>query len=649
MLKVLRENVKYLSWILWVVIALFVLAIFVDFGAGMRQNNALSAEAARVGNEPVTREEFERQYKALKDRVTQMYGDQATPALLEQMQLPFQALNAAVDQKLLVGEARRSGFQASDSEVRDLIAQNMKDGQGHFVGEDVYKDALARNGYTPASFEDEVRRDILINKLDTSMIESVWVSDSEVERSYRDQVERAKIRYIEVPLSQFPQAAQVPQSDVNAYFQAHRQEYRLPERRTAAYMLIEPGKLRDAVKIDDSELQSYYDDHKIEFTQQEQLRARQILILVNDKRPDAEAKNAAAAARQRIEKGEDFATVAKQVSDDQGSKPNGGDMGYITKGHNIKEFEDAAFVAPTGKLVGPIKSPLGYHLLEVTERKSGGVKPFNDVKDIVKAEVSIKKSRDLAESKSHELAQQIARDKPKDVAAFNAFAKNAVGITTGETGKLGRTEPIKGVGMAPAFETALFALKKGEATDAIQTGRGWIIGYLEDIDAPHLAELSEIEPRVRAALGVQKQQQAAMDRLSQARKDLDSGKTIDQVAGGLGTAAKDTPEFGAQGSIPGLGNNPQLAKAALALDQGKFGGPVVTTQGAILFQVTQHQGWDPAKFALAKEQTRTQLQSERLQRLKRALIEQRRRELGVTYNQQLMQTIGGPAGATPQG
>ena len=648
MLKVLRDNVKYLSWILWIIIGLFVLAIFLDFGSVMRQGNSPNAEAARVGGESVSREDFERQYRMLEERVKQMYGDQATPQLIKQLQLPFQALNAAVDQRILLAEARRSGFQAPDDEVREMILQFMKDEQGHFIGDTRYAEVLARNGYTPQTFEDEVRREILLNKLDEALRSSLWVSDAEVERTYRDQVERAKVRYIEVPRSQFPQAAQVPASEINAYFQAHRQDYKLPERRQAAFLLVEPGQLRDAVKIDDSDLQAYYEQHKAEFTQQAQLRARQILLLVNDKRTDAQAQAAAEVIKQRLDKGEDFATLARQVSEDQSSKPNGGDMGYITQGHNIKEFEDAAFAAPTGKVVGPVKSPLGYHLIEVTERKPGGTRPFADVREIVRAEVSIAKTRDLGETRAKELAQQIARDKPKDAAAFTAFGKGQKGVTSGDTGKMARTDPAQGIGMAPALNTAVFALKKGEATDAIQVGRGWAIAYLEDIDAPHLAELNEIEPKVRLALGVQKQQQLAMDRLTQARKDLDAGKTFEQVAAQLGTTTRETPEFGGQGQVPGLGNSPQLVKAAFALEQGKYGGPVPDGNGAVLFQVTEHQGWDPAKFAAAREQTRNQLQGQRLERLKRSLIEQRRRELGVTFNQQLMQANGIPVN-TPQG
>src|SRR5262249_2003372 len=153
------------------------------------------------------------------------------------------------------------------------------------------------------------------------------------EKTYREQNERAKIRYLELPRARFAQGqgatgAELPQAEIAAYFKAHRQEYKLPERRAVAYLPGQPGQLGDGVKIDDGELKSFYDQHASEFAQQEQVRARQILLLVNDKRSDAEAARQLEDLKRRIEKGEDFAALARQLSEDAGSKPNGGDMGY---------------------------------------------------------------------------------------------------------------------------------------------------------------------------------------------------------------------------------------------------------------------------------------------------------------------------------
>src|SRR5262249_22492425 len=162
----------------------------------------------------------------------------------------------------------------------------------------------------------------------------------------------------------------------------------------------------------------------------------------------------------------------------------------------------------------------------------------------------------------------------------------------------GQQDPVPGIGISQPFSAAAFALKsKGDVSEPVEVARGWALLYLQQIDAPHLAELSEVEPRLRLALTVQKQQQAAMDKLVEARKELTLGKTLDQVASELGLKVQETPEFGGQGQIPGLGYSPQVASAALALQTGQIGGPLPSSQGALLFQVTDRKTWDPAKFA----------------------------------------------------
>src|SRR5436853_4242620 len=140
MLKVFRDNLKNLAWILWAIIALFVLALAVEFGGNVRQANQGQGVAATVGSERVTTLEFQRAYKNLDNRFRQVYGEQFTPEMAKQMRLPLQALDQVIGQKILLGEARRLGLTVSDAEVRDQILEipGLKDEQGHFVGQEEY-------------------------------------------------------------------------------------------------------------------------------------------------------------------------------------------------------------------------------------------------------------------------------------------------------------------------------------------------------------------------------------------------------------------------------------------------------------------------------------------------------------------------------
>ena len=638
MLKVFRDNLKNLAWILWVIIALFVLALAVEFGGNVRSQSATMI-AAKVGKDTVSRAEFQRAYRNLANVYRQIYGDQLTPEMEKQMRLPLQAVDRAINQKILLAEARRLGLTVSDSEVQDRILKEpaFQDERGNFIGAEKYQQVLAANQLSSGAFEDELRQELLMKKLTDALSAGLYVSEDEVQRAYREQVEKAKIRYVQLPRARFVQEVQISPAELAAHFQAHQQEFKLPEQREVAYLLADRTRLADQAKVSDAELQSWYDAHKADFTQEEQVRARHILVMVNDQRTDAAARQRIEEAKKRIGSGADFAAVAKEVSDDPASKGNGGDLGYFGHGKMVKEFEDAAFGAQSGKLVGPVKSSFGYHLLEVTDKRPGGTQPFEIVRESIRARLTSEKAQQLAQTQATDLAGRLAKQKPANADALRALGTQTPGFTYAETGRFGAQDPVPGIGAGTAFSTAAFALKKGEVSQAVQVPQGFAVLYVKDVVPPRTPALAEVEPRVRAALTQQKLQQLAMAKLQAARQQIAQGKTLDQVAAELGVEAKQTEEFGGQGAIPGIGYNPELAKTALSLQNGQVGGPVADAQGAILFQVVEHKGWDPTQYASSREQTRSNLLQEKLSRLEAALIEQRRRELGVEYDRQFLE------------
>ena len=144
MLKILRDNLRYLSWILWLVILVFIAFVFVDFG-GARMDGGGSGAAATVGDAKVGYDEYQRQYRSLEERYRQAFGERYTPEMAEQLQLPLQALEQLVGQKILLQEAERLGLAASDAEVREaILAQPVfRDESGIFVGQEFYEQILS--------------------------------------------------------------------------------------------------------------------------------------------------------------------------------------------------------------------------------------------------------------------------------------------------------------------------------------------------------------------------------------------------------------------------------------------------------------------------------------------------------------------------
>ena len=544
MLKVFRDNLKNLAWILWVIIAIFVLALAVEFGGNVRQ--ASQNVAATVGGDQVTTQEYRRAYQNLVNRLRQVYGEQLTPEMEKQMRLPLRAIDQVILQKILLTEARRLGLAVSDTEVREqiLAIPGLKDDQGNFIGQDEYVRRLQYAQISPADFERELHDELLMDKLNTALAANLYVSEDEIRKAYRDQVEKAKIRYLQVQRAGFAAGVHATQDELAAYFQAHKAELRLPEQRDVAYLLIDGARAAEQVKVTDQELRSNYDTNKAQYTHEEQVHARHVLVMVNDKRTDAEAQARIQEAKKKIESGTDFAKVAAEYSDDAASKASGGDVGSFGRHKMVKEFEEAAFNAQPHKLVGPVKSNFGYHLIEVLDKTPAGSQPFEQVKEMIRARLTAERARDLAAAKAKELAGRLAKNKPRGADELKTLAQQNPGVTFAETGKFGAQDAIPGIGRNPSFSTAAFALKQGNVSEAVQLPQGWAILYLKEIQAPRAPELKDVEARVRGAVESDKLQQIATQKLAAARSELAAGKTLDQVAAELGVPVKETAEFG---------------------------------------------------------------------------------------------------------
>lgn len=644
MLKVLRDNLKYLSWILWAVIAIFVLFVFVDFGSFAPGANGPTGTAASFGHQKISFEEFERLYKQTTAQYQRALGEQFNDEMVKRMGLPFQVLDQLINERILADEARRMGLVATDEEVRQAILEipAFKGPDGQFIGDQTYDQVLRAYGYRVSDFETSMRRDVLTNKLRAILAENLYVSDSEVEKAYRDQVERAKIRYVLLPFSRFEAeaSASIVPADLESYFSAHKELFRLPEQRVVSYLLVETAKLRDGVTLGEGELRKAYDEHRDQYTRPEEVQARHILVMVNDKRTADAAEKVIDAAKKRIEGGEDFAKVAREVSEDPGSKGSGGELGWFGHGRMVKEFEQAAFDAVPGKLVGPVRSPFGFHLIEVENRRAGGEQPFEEVKDQVRARLTTERSQAAAEALAKRLGQQIKDDKLTSDADLAKLADTEPAVGFATTLPFGRNDSVPGIGRAPAFGEAAFALVTGALSEPVQVARGWAILHVDEVKAPRVPELSEVQGRVRQAVLKQKEGEIASRRLAEARGTIEGGKSLDQVAGELGVTATESQEFGHGGAISGLGSSPALVDAAMALSENQVGGPVEVSQGVVLFQVAERKHFDPATFAQAKEQTREGLRQQKLSQLLGALVERRRRELDVQYDRQLLQSFG---------
>lgn len=639
-LKYLRDNLKSLTWVLWFVIGVMFIFVFYEFGGGGGGGGTARGDdvAAVVGDEVITMKDFETQYRQKENEYRQIFGDQFNRELVQQF-LPKQALDALIERKIMLLEAEKVGLRATDGEVQETILSFpfLQNDDGNFVGQEEYVKLLRsyfRN--TPEEFEKVVRNDVLLQKLDKVLGETLFISDDALERSYRDEAEKAKIRFVQLPASEFS-AVVADETAVASYFSEHQDEYTLPEQRVANYLLVDTVKLRQVLDdaITEEDILAYYGDHKEEFTSQEQVKARHILITETPERDKAAAEQEANDLMRRIQGGEDFAQLARDLSGDEGSARRGGDLNFFGRDQMVKPFEEAAFGAQVGDLVGPIESDFGFHLIEVQDRREGGLQPIDQVRPRVRAKLMTEEVKERAELKAQEMSQRIKQEALSSEEQLQALAEEEDVVTFGTTEPFSKDDPITGLGRAPDFNTAAFELAKGTISDPIKVPRGWSVVQLKDVVEPRVPDISEVQQRVQDAANQQQRKAAAVARL----RELSGSEAaaLETLATDLGLEIQESGEFDRFGQITGLGANRAIIDGALALEAGQQGEPVETPLGAVLYEVVERKSFDVAEFEAEIDSIRRREETKQLNELKRSLVELRWRDLTPAYGKQVLE------------
>ncbi|HQR45130.1 MAG TPA: peptidyl-prolyl cis-trans isomerase [Thermoanaerobaculia bacterium] len=637
MLTTLRQNFHNLKWILWAVIAVFVLFVFVDWGMGSAGRGGDPTWAARMGSTTIPVAEFQREYRDAEDRYRQLYGKNFSPELLKMMNLPDQVLNGLIDRRILREEADRLKLQVTDAELTAKIL-GFKDGQGRplfvrdgvFVGEAAYKRMLASIGRTPEAFEAETRDQVLLEKLNRFYTDSVFIGDADVEEDFASRNVKARIEYVLLPP---PPAVPggVTEAEAEASFKANPGAYLQGEKRKAKYLLVDSSKIRAGIQVSDADIQKEYNANAETYRKGEEVKARHILYRA-DAATDAAARAKAEAAVKKLKAGADFATLARAESDDPGSKANGGELPAFGRGQMVKEFEDAAFAAAPGQIVGPVKSAFGWHVILVEEKTPPRVQPLFEVAPAIRARLQETRAAEEARRQARDLSDRIAKiGKPSD----DDLRKLATGaVTFNETEFLSRSDAAAGIGPNPEFSAVLFALKPGEVSPPVATSRGEVLVKLVEVRKPGIPPFAEVKARVIADLTRKKQEEAAVLTLKQA---LAKNGSLEAAAKDLKLTVEKPEAFGKAGPVPGLGGQKAVLDAAFAANAGETAGPIgLGERGAVALRVLEKTPFDKAAFEAQKERLRDSLRNQKASRLMQALLQQQRAERKIEINREVL-------------
>lgn len=641
MLKLMRDNFQQLKWALLAVVAAFIIGfVYVDMGLGGPGTNTdqdTRSYAARVNGESISLREYDRALYYTEKNYEQMYRQALTPEMIAGMGLPKQVLDSLVDQKLLMQEARRLHLGASPEEVREKILQiPTLNPDGKFVGNELYSRYVTGSlGYqSPAEFEEELAREITLQKMESALGHSLVISAKTVETEYRRVSENAKIKYVLYAASREATNVNVTPAEVEQYFKAHQAQYTHGEQRQVKYLVADLARLRSQIIPADADLRKRFEASKEDYKHPEQAHILHILLRVEPNAPpavDAPAKAKAQGLVKQLRAGADFAKLARESSGDPSSSGKGGDMGFVDKGMTVAPFDTAAFTIPLNTISDPIRSTeFGYHIIKVLERRPAGYRPFEEVAPMLSNQMAEQMAKDRAVEEITRIAARVKQSRPKTSAAFAAFANDKV--TSNDTLWFAKNDTVPGLGQNAALTAWVFSAKPNDVGEIIGTQRGPMIPYLVSARNAGVSDFAEVKAKVESDARMEKARQAASQALAKAMP----AATIDAVATKTGIPASETT-VNRQGFVSGFSSDTTpLVEAAMAANVGDVKGPVQVAEGAVVFQVLEQKKVDPKAMNEEKSSYAEMLRQQEVRNLRAALLQRLRKDASVEINDSLL-------------
>jgi len=638
MLKVMRESFHQLKWILLAVVAAFIIGfVFIDMGLGGARDRQVTerAYAARVNGSTISYRDYQRALYFTTENYKRMYGAQFTDEMANAMGIPKQVLDTLVDQRLLLQEAERLHMTATQEEVRRKILEiPTLNPDGKFVGQELYNRFVQQIGFdNAADFEDDLARQITVDKMESALTDAVVVSPKAADAEYRRISENAKIRYVLYPMERELATATVTPAEVQSYYEANKSKYVHGEQRELRYLIADYAKIRATIQPSEQQLRERYEAAKDTFKQPKQSHAQHILIkLDKDATPEqvAAAKAKADALVAQLKAGADFGALAKANSADPGSAPQGGDLGWFPQGQMVPAFDQVAFSAPIGQ-IETVQSQFGWHIIKVLERKDESTKPFEEVRGQLAQQVVDQTAKDQARDAIAKVMQSIRDAKPKTADEFSKFANNIV--ASNDTKWFQKADQIPGLGYNNILSQWAFQAKPGEVGDVIGTSRGPAIPFLAGVRPAATSPIDEIRDKVTADAKMQKAADAAKAKLQAA---MAGAPTVDAIAQKLGLTATETT-VRRQGATTGIqGDTSPLMEAAMAAQPGQLKGPVSAGNGAIAFQVLEQNKVSEAEAAQNRQAYIDQLRSQEARSLRQSLLQKLRKSAKIDVNDKLI-------------
>lgn len=449
----------------------------------------------------------------------------------DEKKLRQDALDRLIGEEVITQSATDRALVVSDVETRGFI-QTLPYFQtdGKF-DKDKYKVMLSAQGMSPEQFAAQIRRALTSEQFQRGVAESAFVTQGEFERLMRLKSQERDVEYVKVPLQASGKA--FPDAEIKSYYEAHRDDFRNPERVSVEYIALSLEDLAKGVDLSENELKKAYEEQRANFGSPERRKLAHILV-AQEGRDEAAEKTALSKAlsiQDRLKKGEDFAMLAQTLSSDTVSAKKGGDLGYLDPAAQEESFTKAAESLLPGAVSEPVKTSFGYHLIKLTELVPAKTKPFEEVR----AELLKSMQRNRVEAAFYEKGQKLAEITFEHPGSLDAAA-NQLGLTIQKTGLFTR-EVGEDVAADEAVRKVAFSedVLAGKNSEPVELGNEKAVVLRVKEHQPATDKpLSEVKDMIIGKLREEDARSEASKRAQALYKTLNDGKSLVDAAKGAG-------------------------------------------------------------------------------------------------------------------
>ena len=551
MLNVMRKHAK--SWGITVIIGA-ICVVFAFWGIGSYTDQTITV-VATVNGESISTAEFEQAYRQLITQAQERFGDMLTEELLQAMNLKAQAMQRVVDERLIYQQAKAMGVDVSTVDIEKEILRRPEFQVDGVFNKQRYREMLGRFGYSPGQYESLIRKDLVARNVVMLISTFARVSTSEAMEFFHMIKDKLDLNYVVFTPDNFRDQVKPTPEEVKAFYEEHKEKYRVPAKVKVSYLAFRPNDYLDKVQVTDNEITDLYEIYRDKYSHPEQVKAGHILLRFPAEATDeqkAEIKARAEEVLKRAKAGEDFAALAKETSEDTNTAEKGGELGWFDRSQMVKSFADAAFGLEKGAISDLVETEYGWHIIKVEDHRDAGYIPLDEVKAEITEQLKKEKSKEMAADLAEGVYDEISLSHD-----FDAVVKR-LKLSPITTLFFTADEDLSESGLDPKFNQAAIVLDKGEISPLVELPDGMYILKGEDRQESFIPPLEDVigavEEDTASEQALRKAQEAAKAFLDKAVKEGDFTKAAEAAE----LTVETTGPFTRYESVPKIGSDRQL-------------------------------------------------------------------------------------------